>query len=186
MIQDSGNRKTFDTGAVRDMPNGKGRCDLMPLDVVGKLINSAGIVAIAQYQETKDVTWLYRALLDHFVRELFDGQITNMLLEVSAHFEEGAAKYGEDNWRKGIPIYCYIDSAVRHYLKWRRGDADERHDRAVTWNLMCAIWTAEHLDQEEDYPFGNCPNCKKEFNSELINEYDIDYCPWCGAKIEED
>ena len=30
MIKDSGNRRQFDTGAVRDMADGKGRFDLMP------------------------------------------------------------------------------------------------------------------------------------------------------------
>lgn len=30
MILDSGNRREFETGAVRDMPNGKGRMDLLP------------------------------------------------------------------------------------------------------------------------------------------------------------
>ena len=29
-IKDSGNRREFDTGAVRDMSEGKGRCDLLP------------------------------------------------------------------------------------------------------------------------------------------------------------
>ena len=30
MLKDSGNRREFDTGAVRDMREGKGRCDLLP------------------------------------------------------------------------------------------------------------------------------------------------------------
>ena len=30
-ILDSGNRRTFQTGAVRDIQEGKGRCDLLPL-----------------------------------------------------------------------------------------------------------------------------------------------------------
>jgi len=30
MIKDSGNRRQFDTGAVRDMQEGKGRMDLLP------------------------------------------------------------------------------------------------------------------------------------------------------------
>ena len=30
MIKDSGNRREFETGAVRDMQEGKGRCDLLP------------------------------------------------------------------------------------------------------------------------------------------------------------
>ena len=34
MIKDSGERTKFESGAVRDMHGGKGRCDLLPLDVV--------------------------------------------------------------------------------------------------------------------------------------------------------
>ena len=71
------------------------------------------------------------------------------LLEVSKHFEEGAEKYGEYNWQKGIPESSYIDSAVRHYLKWLRGDDDERHDRAFVWNIMCLIWTHEHITESD-------------------------------------
>ena len=35
MIKDSGNRREFESGAVRDIQEGKGRCDLLPLDAVG-------------------------------------------------------------------------------------------------------------------------------------------------------
>ena len=37
-IKDSGSRREFGTGAVRDIQEGKGRCDLMPLDVVGTVL----------------------------------------------------------------------------------------------------------------------------------------------------
>lgn len=33
-IKDSGNRREFSTGAVRDMPEGKGRMDLLPWDAI--------------------------------------------------------------------------------------------------------------------------------------------------------
>lgn len=71
--------------------------------------------------------------------------LATALLEVSKHFDEGALKYGENNWQKGIPESSYIDSAVRHYLKWLRMDDDEQHDRAFVWNIMCLIWTHEHI-----------------------------------------
>ena len=37
-ISDSGDRTAFDSGAVRDMHEGKGRCDLMPLDVAATIL----------------------------------------------------------------------------------------------------------------------------------------------------
>ena len=37
-ILDSGSRREFASGAVRDIQENKGRCDLLPLDVVANLI----------------------------------------------------------------------------------------------------------------------------------------------------
>ena len=34
MIKDSGNRRSFDTGAVRDLETGKGRMDLIPWNAI--------------------------------------------------------------------------------------------------------------------------------------------------------
>jgi hypothetical protein len=32
--------------------------------------------------------------------------------------------------------------------------------------------------------FGYCPSCRQIFNSELRNEYVIEYCPWCGQRLD--
>ena len=45
-ILDSGDRTKFDTGAVRDMRVGKGRCDLMPLSVAAELMTNLIIKCI--------------------------------------------------------------------------------------------------------------------------------------------
>ena len=42
-----------------------------------------------------------------------------MFLDLSIHFENGAKKYDENNWKKGIPTEKYIDSAMRHYIKFK-------------------------------------------------------------------
>lgn len=143
MIQDSGTRREFSTGAVRDIQEGKGRCDLVPFDVFEDPI----LKLIERFKWEGDPR-LLKLALDNC--SLFDDPAT-MVLEVSKHFEEGALKYGENNWQKGIPTRCYIDSAVRHYLKHRRGDTDERHDRAFCWNLICCIWTCLHIPELNDY-----------------------------------
>lgn len=142
MILDSGDRRAFSTGAVRDMQEGKGRCDLMPLEVVAVLEACDTILKnISDFLETGNSGDLYDALFD-FSAVHYDDTET-MLLEVAKHFEEGAKKYGENNWQKGIPPSCYIDSAIRHYLKYLRGDEDEPHDRAFVWNIMCCIWEVD-------------------------------------------
>lgn len=147
-IRDSGNRTEFATGAVRDMREGKGRCDLMPLRVAGLVMQGDAILEyIGLFQDTGDVGFLYSAI-KHF-SSAFHG-LADMLLEVAKHFEEGAKKYGENNWQKGIPVHCYIDSAVRHYLKWLRGDKDEPHDRAFVWNLMCCIWEVDYREKKDE------------------------------------
>ena len=141
MIKDSGERTEFQTGAVRDMRAGKGRCDLMPLSVVAEVMDDGIIRDVARFQTSGDWRDLSGAIL-RFAHER-KWSVPELMLETSIHFEEGAKKYGENNWQKGIPIKCYIDSAVRHYLKWLRGDADEPHDRAFVWNLLCCIWEVQ-------------------------------------------
>jgi hypothetical protein len=149
VIKDSGERRKFDTGAVRDIQEGKGRCDLMPIDVIGEFSMDLVIIRIADFMVTGDRGYFNLALAAFLQKR--DWDIPTMLLETSKHFEDGARKYGEYNWQKGIPIKCYIDSAVRHYLKWLRGDKDEPHDRAFCWNILCAIWTCEHKPNLNDY-----------------------------------
>ena len=149
-IKDSGSRTEFSTGAVRDIQEGKGRCDLMPLDVVADYMEDPIFLKISEFQRTGQAGHLYGSLRDVPARVNY-ADFPTMLLEVSKHFEEGAKKYGENNWQKGIPVRCYINSAVRHYLKWLRGDKDEPHDRAFCWNILCAIWTCKHKPELNDY-----------------------------------
>lgn len=147
MIKDSGERREYETGAVRDMAEGKGRCDLLPLDVASMVLEDGKVLwMISEFQRSEAPMFLYKALAVFCESRGWDRP--TMLLEVSKHMEEGAKKYGERNWEKGLPVSCYIDSAVRHYLKWRRGDEDERHDRAFCWNVMCCIWTIMHKSEK--------------------------------------
>jgi len=106
-IADSGNRREFETGAVRDMQEGKGRCDLLP---------AAAILRLAK------------------------------------HFENGCKKYGDRNWEKGIPIHSFIDSAIRHLMKYLDGQVDEDHLCAAAWNCICAMWTEEKHPELQDIP----------------------------------
>lgn len=155
-ILDSGNRTEFSTGAVRDMREGKGRCDLLPLDVTSNYFTDPVLLRIYQSIHGRYTTFekrLYSALAK-FIELNYDDPYT-AFLELSKHFEDGAKKYGEYNWQKGIPLHCYIDSAVRHYLKFKRGDKDEPHDRAFMWNIVCAIWTHEHKPEMNDLGLNN-------------------------------
>lgn len=101
-LKDSGDRRAFETGAVRDMAEGKGRMDLLPFF---------------------------------------------SLIEIGRHFEAGSKKYGDENWRKGMPLRVFLDSALRHLFKLGLGMKDERHDLAAAWNLMCLIETKHMIDR---------------------------------------
>lgn len=152
-ILDSGARRDFGTGAVRDVAEGKGRCDLLPLDVLGLMFSDNIFASINTYVRKGDVNSLRLAIQD-FSRLHFP-DINTALLEVSKQYEEGCQKYGDRNWEKGIPLHCYIDSGVRHYIKFLRGDHDERHDRAFVWNMLCALWTHRNKPELNDLPFAN-------------------------------
>lgn len=160
-IKDSGERRKFESGAVRDVAENKGRCDLLPLDIIGEMFTDKIPMYINKYIRTGSVISIRRAIRE-FSFECYGDTITG-ILEVSKHFEEGAKKYAERNWEQGIPLHCYIDSAMRHYFKYRRGDKDEPHDRAFLWNLLCALWTQQNLPHLIDLPFaenGGQTKCK--------------------------
>lgn len=106
-LQDSGDRRGYDTGAVRDRARGKGRYDLLPTKAVHRL---------------------------------------------AQHFENGAVKYGERNWEKGIPISDYIDSALRHLFRYLDGEDSEDHLAAAAWNCLCAIQTEIELPELQNIP----------------------------------
>jgi hypothetical protein len=159
-IKDSGTRREFETGAVRDVAEGKGRCDLLPLDIIGSLIDDSILSWLNKYVREGDLNALDN-VVTLFVT-YYVGNLESAILEVAKHYEEGAKKYAERNWEIGIPLHCYIDSAVRHYLKYRRGDDDEPHARAFLWNILGAWWT--HLNKPEmiDLPFAD-----KEKNDDI-------------------
>lgn len=149
-IKDSGNRTEFETGAVRDIQTGKGRCDLLPFDVLSRMFCDEIFAEIEIFQKTGGVVCLFNILDEAYSVLRFDNA-WDMVIEVAKHFEDGAKKYGENNWRKGIPVSRYIDSAMRHYIKHRRGDTDEPHNRAFVWNIMCAAWTCERMPELNEY-----------------------------------
>lgn len=184
-IKDSGSRTEFPSGAVRDMGGvDKGRCDLMPLDVVSMCygygfpseVTGNVFADIHLFTETGNPEHLVSALSR---KEPFETW-SNMFLEVSKHFAAGCEKYGEDNWKKGIPVKSYINSGVRHYLKWLRGDDDEPHDRAFVWNIMCAIWTCKHKPELNSYGVKSCPVCGEPVPTEAK------FCDNCRVTIKPD
>lgn len=153
-IKDSGNRTEFGTGAVRDVQDDKGRCDLMPLGVIARLFPTEAnriLDTIDDFMESGDTEYLLNAV--NLFISVEKKTVAEMMLEVSVHYMKGAKKYKPYNWMLGIPVSSYISSGVRHFLKHIDGQTDERHDRAFVWNMLGAIWTMEHKPEMINIPF---------------------------------
>lgn len=212
-LKDSGNRREFETGAVRDMEEGKGRMDLVPwgvcsdlYDVMHQLFQDEGTGFTPDLEHEKHwledsisnaypkilaemdlmdfllnpsyadngtspthrleqikarflhmaaifclyhwcVTKLPESIDDNLLAEagndIVDGAFGCAILEVAKHYEDGARKYSENNWRKGIDPRIYFDSASRHLMKCMAGWTDEPHDRAFLWNCLCGAWECD-------------------------------------------
>jgi len=174
MLKDSGDRREFESGAVRDMSEGKGRCDLLP---------AAALLRISRYRANtrrlnNDIS--FRSMLDDSLTRLMfylDGETNHdhlcaaacdlidamymeekksidilkyssypacALLRLSKHYEAGAVKYAPRNWEKGLPI--------RHLLKCVDGQTDEDHLVAAAWNIIGAMWIEEKRPDLQDIP----------------------------------
>ena len=162
-ILDSGTRRDFGTGALRDMAEGKGRMDLLPWYTITEYMDDRCDVNEKRHWILLN---LQNAVLRHslessiqkvlvqFIDLAFNGDTYTAILEYAKHMEAGCKKYGDRNWESGIPVSVYLDSALRHFIKYMRGDTDERHDRAMLWNLFCCLWTIRHKPEMIDAPVG--------------------------------
>jgi hypothetical protein len=70
------------------------------------------------------------------------------LKRIAIHYENGAKKYADRNWERGMPFSRCIDSAKRHLDQYVMGEKNEDHLSAAIWNLM-AILHFEELGKEE-------------------------------------
>lgn len=168
MVKDSGERREFSSGALRDISVGKGRCDLLqdswfryfgskPSEVRETSDMSVICQYVSAFLHSGYVPDLYTAL-DIFAHLAYAGdnylsERAVMMLELSKRCEEGALKYGEYNWQKGMPAHVYIDSGIRHLLKYIAGQDDEEHDRAFVWNILSLLWTIENKPELNDLPY---------------------------------
>ena len=94
-------------------------------------------------------------------RDTGDGKLRMSLMpqqelnRVLKRYLDGAVKYGENNWMKGMPLSVYYDCAHRHLEAWWSGESDEDHAAAVVWNMLCAMHTEknrEDMDDRLDFP----------------------------------
>ena len=61
------------------------------------------------------------------------------LRRLAETFAEGAKKYSENNWLKGIPSTDLFNHAVRHLYLWLQGDTSEDHLAHAAWNIFAIM-----------------------------------------------
>ncbi len=61
------------------------------------------------------------------------------MLRLAMHYTNGAVKYGEHNWTKGMPVSRFYASMFRHMISWAEGDRTEDHLAAVAWNAFALM-----------------------------------------------
>lgn len=79
------------------------------------------------------------------------------LERIAKHYENGAVKYSEHNWAKGMPFSRYTDSGFRHLLAWMKGDSTEDHLAAICWNFMAIM----HHQELGETQWNDMPEYKK-------------------------
>ncbi len=65
---------------------------------------------------------------------------------------EGAAKYGEYNWQKGMPVSSMLNHAIRHIYLYLEGNDDEDHLAHAAWNILGACHFEETRPDMVDIP----------------------------------
>ena len=158
-----------DNGAKREIKKGKGRMDLIPLDVL-KRINetyynimnpSNSYVLVPIFVDNVDVndtlveqeylkTIIYITCMQYGegdnkgdIRKFYS-LLPLMLIDLSKQFEKGAEVYGERNCQMGLPNKSFIDSGLRHTCQWLAGQNDECHHIAAIWNLWMYDWNTHN------------------------------------------
>ena len=72
---------------------------------------------------------------------------------------EGAKKYDDRNWERGIPIQRSVESLFRHLLAYMDGRWDEDHMAAVMCNAMFIMHTEAMIARDVLPPeLGDMPN----------------------------
>jgi hypothetical protein len=72
------------------------------------------------------------------------------LREVARACAEGAEKYGDWNWEKGMPVHDLLNHAIAHIYGFLSGDRSEPHLGHAAWNLLAAIHSHELWPQLND------------------------------------
>jgi hypothetical protein len=168
-IKFTGDPVAFDgVEGKRDPKTGKGRFDLIPTEVYYPLFSKADhdwlfdchpasiLMSIA---DERFIDAIIKMTIYAYAKhnadyaasssEFWNG-VWPMLQDLAIHFQKGAEHYGERNCQKGIPLWSFKDSAMRHATQVFEGKTDEPHKISVIWNCWLAAWTVITSDKKDD------------------------------------
>ena len=168
-IRFTGDPVAFDgVEGKRDPKTGKGRFDLIPTEVFYPLFSKADhdwlldchpasiLMSIANEKFIdaiiKMTIYAYAEHNEHYATsssEFWHG-VWPMLQDLAIHFQKGAEHYGERNCQKGIPLWSFKDSAMRHATQVFEGKKDEPHSISVIWNCWLAAWTVLTSNKKDE------------------------------------
>jgi hypothetical protein len=101
------------------------------------------------------------------------------LRRLSLIYAEGAEKWGERNWEKGMPNSETLNHAARHLFKYLSGDRSVDHLAKVAWGMF----TAMHM--EKTHPeLVNTPLCVDKTEERGMNWKAVDSGGGVGAVID--
>lgn len=127
---------TFASGAFR-CATGR-RYDLMSESVTNMVMcNSAMsklVSLLLRMDKLGSVGMLYITLQD-----ALDKHNSEILDLYAKALDEGACKYGERNWEKGIPESDLVNHAIAHAIKLDACDTSEDHASHLVWNVLTII-----------------------------------------------
>jgi hypothetical protein len=79
------------------------------------------------------------------------------LRRLAETYKEGADKYNDHNWLKGMPVSDLLNHATRHLFIWLDGDRSEDHLAHATWGVFAAIHSLHYWPHLNKNLLG--PNC---------------------------
>ncbi len=82
-------------------------------------------------RSTMEVRW--DLLCEEFIRDM------------AIVMKEGADKYGDANWKSGVPEGVTINHLLEHLYKWQAGDRAEPHLAKVAINAMFMDWYENNM-----------------------------------------
>jgi len=79
------------------------------------------------------------------------------LRRLAETYQEGAEKYGDNNWKKGFPASDTLNHTIRHIYLWLLGDRGEDHLAHAAWGLFAVM----HFEETNPTMIDTTPDFKE-------------------------